>query len=327
MRRQCRGGQVPPRERARTSRPSAVPQIAKVKNGVVALGRFTPLILRFSLRSAQTPSDAGRRRRRRERRRSSRDDAPHVRCCDRPRRHRDREAAGRSRRPAGCAQTPRGETALDWARKSVLMPRRRGPSACRIASGRVGGGVGGLVRDPARDPFRPASVHGARRPWNAAWRSSNALAAVLPSRRMCRVSCAEHHRCHSDAGAESRHHDRRGRGRSTGRRCRRRVRLDGSQAVRAFRRSGLDIPLYTLLSLAAADHPADRATDALVFNILAQQQRDGRWHVGGAPRPPMGTATSRGPRLRCGRSRLRLPFPQRRDGRTGRARPDLAALD
>jgi hypothetical protein len=50
----------------------------------------------------------------------------------------------------------------------------------------------------------------------------------------------------------------------------------------------VDIPLYTLLSLAAADHPANRATDALVFNILAQQLRDGRWHVGGVPRPPMG---------------------------------------
>jgi hypothetical protein len=34
-------------------------------------------------------------------------------------------------------------------------------------------------------------------------------------------------------------------------------------------------------------HPADRATDALVFNIAAQQQRNGRWYGGGIPRPPI----------------------------------------
>jgi hypothetical protein len=65
----------------------------------------------------------------------------------------------------------------------------------------------------------------------------------------------------------------------------------GSTAPRLYERFDgpvVDIALYTLLSLAAADHPANRATDALVFNVLAQQQRDGRWHVGGVPRPPMG---------------------------------------
>jgi hypothetical protein len=65
----------------------------------------------------------------------------------------------------------------------------------------------------------------------------------------------------------------------------------GSTAPRLFERFDgpvVDIPLYTLLSLAAADHAGNRATDALIFNVLAQQQRDGRWHVGGVPRPPMG---------------------------------------
>ena len=49
----------------------------------------------------------------------------------------------------------------------------------------------------------------------------------------------------------------------------------------------VDIPLYTLGGLAAGDYPADRATDALVFNIAAQQLRDGHWHVGGIARPPI----------------------------------------
>jgi ankyrin repeat protein len=49
----------------------------------------------------------------------------------------------------------------------------------------------------------------------------------------------------------------------------------------------VDIPLYTLGGLSAGDYPADRATDALVFNIAAQQMSDGRWHVGGIARPPI----------------------------------------
>jgi hypothetical protein len=49
----------------------------------------------------------------------------------------------------------------------------------------------------------------------------------------------------------------------------------------------IDIPLYTLAGLAAGSVAADRATDALVHNIAAQQLRDGHWHVGGIPRPPI----------------------------------------
>ena len=49
----------------------------------------------------------------------------------------------------------------------------------------------------------------------------------------------------------------------------------------------VDIPLYTLGGFAAGNHPANRATDALVFNIAAQQRREGHWHVGGTPRPPI----------------------------------------
>jgi ankyrin repeat protein len=49
----------------------------------------------------------------------------------------------------------------------------------------------------------------------------------------------------------------------------------------------VDIPLYTLGGFAAAKYPADRATDALVFNAVAQQSVDGHWHVGGIARPPI----------------------------------------
>jgi hypothetical protein len=51
----------------------------------------------------------------------------------------------------------------------------------------------------------------------------------------------------------------------------------------------VDIPLYTIAGFAGAGHAPDRATDALVFNIAAQQGRNGAWHRSGATvaRPPL----------------------------------------
>jgi len=49
----------------------------------------------------------------------------------------------------------------------------------------------------------------------------------------------------------------------------------------------VDIQLYTLGGFAAGAYPADRATDALIVNVSAQQWRDGRWHIGGTSRPPI----------------------------------------
>jgi hypothetical protein len=49
----------------------------------------------------------------------------------------------------------------------------------------------------------------------------------------------------------------------------------------------VDIPLFTLSGLAAGGYPADRATDAMMFNVVAQQRADGNWHRGGVARPPI----------------------------------------
>jgi ankyrin repeat protein len=50
----------------------------------------------------------------------------------------------------------------------------------------------------------------------------------------------------------------------------------------------VDIFSYALTQLAADGYPADRATDALVFNIAAQQLADGSWHaLAGPTRPPI----------------------------------------
>jgi len=48
-----------------------------------------------------------------------------------------------------------------------------------------------------------------------------------------------------------------------------------------------DIALYSLAGLASAGYPPDRMTDALIVNVAAQQRNDGRWHAGGMARPPI----------------------------------------
>jgi hypothetical protein len=48
----------------------------------------------------------------------------------------------------------------------------------------------------------------------------------------------------------------------------------------------VDVSLYSLLGFAAADHRPDRATDALIFNLVAQQPRAGNRHIN-VPRPPI----------------------------------------
>ena len=73
-------------------------------------------------------------------------------------------------------------------------------------------------------------------------------------------------------------------------------RASGAAAVFGSTASGLlervdgpavDIQLYTLGGFAAGSYPPDRATDALIVNVSAQQLRDGHWHIGGISRPPI----------------------------------------
>jgi ankyrin repeat protein len=65
----------------------------------------------------------------------------------------------------------------------------------------------------------------------------------------------------------------------------------GSRATQLLERMDgpvVDILSYTLAQLAADGYPADRATDAIVFNIAAQQLADGSWHaLTGPTRPPI----------------------------------------
>jgi ankyrin repeat protein len=49
-----------------------------------------------------------------------------------------------------------------------------------------------------------------------------------------------------------------------------------------------DILTFSLLQLASENSPADRTTDAMVHNLMAQQRQTGNWHFGGIARPPAG---------------------------------------
>jgi ankyrin repeat protein len=48
-----------------------------------------------------------------------------------------------------------------------------------------------------------------------------------------------------------------------------------------------DVPLFSINALADSGYAPDRVTDALTVNLAAQQYPDGRWHVGWTARPPI----------------------------------------
>ena len=49
-----------------------------------------------------------------------------------------------------------------------------------------------------------------------------------------------------------------------------------------------DILSFSLMQLASENSPADRTTDAMVHNLMAQQRQAGNWHFGAIARPPAG---------------------------------------
>jgi hypothetical protein len=50
---------------------------------------------------------------------------------------------------------------------------------------------------------------------------------------------------------------------------------------------GIDLIMYSVLELASEGAPPDRAIDAMVYNIAGEQRSGGNWHMGGVARPPM----------------------------------------
>ncbi len=83
----------------------------------------------------------------------------------------------------------------------------------------------------------------------------------------------------------------------------------------------VDGVVYALLQMSAGNKPPDRITDVLVHNMVGQQRRDGSWHGVGIARPPMEDGDFSRTALAI-RSLNSYPIPARKaefDGRVQRA--------
>jgi ankyrin repeat protein len=254
----------------------SAPPGQQVKNGTIALGAFTPLILASAFGPSNVVKalvDAGADVNAKE----ARGMTPLMYSATTD--HGDiaiaRMLIARGADPR--VKTPEGETALDWAQKSGATPivallQRGGAKAAPMPSHEI--------PEPAPTTPRSAlerSVRLLERASGTFFVNSACGACHAQNVTDFAVTAARKAGVTIDDAAAAR--------RSSGAAA-----TFGSTAPRLFERfdgPALDILLFTLGAFAAAGHPADRATDALLFNVSAQQQRDGRWHSGGVPRPPI----------------------------------------
>jgi ankyrin repeat protein len=254
------------------SRPPAI----EVKNGTIAIGRMTPLILAAATARADTIRvllDAGADIDAREARGMTA--LMSAAASD----HSDIQTVKLllERGADVSIATPAGETAADWARKSgstpvVALLRQHGAvitplpahtaAAPSTADPRQAVTRGVAVLDRMAGTFFSNGACGA-------CHAQNATDMAVAAARRSGLAINEQALSMRLAGAA---------GQFGGIATRLLERFDGPV---------VDIPLYTLSGFAAAGYPADRATDALVFNVAAQQARDGSWHVGGVIRPPI----------------------------------------
>jgi hypothetical protein len=248
----------------------------QVKNGTIALGSFTPLILASAYGPVDVVRalvDAGANVNAREARGMT--PLMYAAATD----HGDIEIAKLlvARGADVHVKTPEGESALDWARKSGATPL---VALLQTAGATAAPARPAAVPEPAPVALRPALerslaliergsgtffTNGAC----GACHAQNITDIAVGAAKAARVRVDDNAAKMRAAGASA---------------------TFGATATRLYERydgPALDILLYTLAGFAAAGHPADRATDALVFNVAAQQQRDGLWHAGGVPRPPM----------------------------------------
>ena len=248
----------------------------QVKNGTIDLGRFTPLILA----SAYGPSsvvktllDADANVNATEARGMT--PLMYAAATD----HGDIEIA-RMLMARGADLTVKstaGETALDWAHKMGETPLT---ALLRKAGAPAAAGAPRAVPAAAPTEARPAIARGVallERSSGAFFtnggcgscHSHNITDIAVAAARKGGMSINEAAATQRAAGASA---------------------TFGATATRLYERFDgpvVDILLYTLAGFAAMGHPADRATDAMVFNIATQQQRNGRWYGGGIPRPPI----------------------------------------
>lgn len=255
------------------------PPNAKVKNGTIAIGTFTPLLLAATYGPdalvkdlVASGADVNVK--------DARGMTPLMLAVSAD--HGDAGVA-KTLLAAGAkvdAKSLAGETAMDWALKSgaktpyvATLTTARAPAsgssgaprlaaAMRAPSARAAADRGLALIQPATETF---FTNGGC----AACHSQNITDVALGEARAAGLNVNEASAAQRDAGAAAQF---------------------AAIATRLLERNDapvIDIPLYTLAGFAGARHAPDRATDALVFNVIAQQAANGVWHRGGIARPPL----------------------------------------
>jgi ankyrin repeat protein len=257
----------------------SLPPHFKVKNGTIALGSFTPLVLASSLGPVtvvKTLIDAGADVNAKEARGLT--PLMYASATD----HGDLEiiktlvARGADLK----ATTLEGETATDWARKSGATPVL---ALLEGAGGKATAPASRPLPEPAATTIRPAverSVALLEHASGTFFINSACLACHAQSVTDLAVSAARRAGLRVNEVAATQ--------RASGAAA-----VFGATATRILERfdppGSPGVGLYALVGLAAAGYPPDRSTDAILFNLLALQRADGKWHEGGGGfiRPPI----------------------------------------
>jgi hypothetical protein len=175
------------------------------------------------------------------------------------------------------AQSADGETAIDWAQKSGATPVTE---LLKRAGGKLNTPVAPSLPEAAATTLRPAIER------------SVALLEKSSGQFFVSGACGS---CHAQnvtdfAVAAARRAGISVNAGAAAQRANGAAAAFGATAPRLLERfdgPSVDIMLYTLAALATTGYAPDRATDAMLFNEVAQQRADGRWHAGGVARPPM----------------------------------------
>jgi ankyrin repeat protein len=254
----------------------SAPPGEKVKNGTINLGRFTPLILSSTygpVSLVKTLLDAGADINARE----ARGMTPLMYSVATD--HGDLAIVKLlvSRGADLSVKTPEGETALDWALKSG--------STTEVAELRRAGAVPSPASSHAASQAAPVGLEPAVERGVSILERSSGSFFVNGACGACHAQNVTDFAVMAAKAGGFAINDTAAAQRAGGAAAA--FGATASRLLERFDGPAVDILLYTMGGFAAAGYPADRSTDALVFNIAAQQWRDGRWHIGGLPRPPI----------------------------------------